>query len=462
MNRKNVCIIGSGIGGLTAGVLLSKEEYNVKIFEKESLIGGRALSLNMSSFTLESYKNLISRFNIHIPFSEPSLKTIFNKKMLNGYNLDLGFHVMGGRIAKILKKVLSTSDVDIDMIKSKLYVEKDGHPIFFVNTIDKIKMLPNLLRLFSAGEKTIKQLDTTSITETIKKYGKGKMKLVLEVNPRLITTVNNLDVISTGEVFRTQRNMKLKGVRYPKNGIDNITHILADFIKQNNGEIHLKTPVSKIIVDNNKATGVIANGREYDCDIVVSNVIVKDLFKIIDKKNFPDDYVKNVKSLNGTGSLCAYYSLKKIDPDLLGKNFIFLERDLGIDGNDAAGMIDFMVALPDAGFAPSQHHVVQAYIICTPEEAKNNQTLEKLKKLLDKNLESIIPDFRSQLRWAVYPAIWHLDGVAKTINNEKPDIKTPIDNLYLVGDCVKAPGIGFNCALNSAVILSDLLGKSQN
>ena len=30
-------------------------------------------------------------------------------------------------------------------------------------------------------------------------------------------------------------------------------------------------------------------------------------------------------------------------------------------------------------------------------------------------------------------------------------------NLYLVGDCVKAPGIGINCAINSANILSELL-----
>ena len=462
MSKKNICIIGAGIGGLTTAVLLSKQGFNVNIFEKESLIGGRALTLDMSSLTYESYKDLLSRFNIHIPFSEPSLATIFDKKMFDGYNLDLGFHVIGGGIATILKNVLSTSEINIDMIKSRVYVQKDDHYDFFVTTIDKIKMIPNLLRLFSAGKKTMKQLDTTSITETIKKYGKGKMKLVLEVNPRLITTVNNLDVISTGEVFRTQKNMKLKGVRYPKNGIGNITRILADFIKQNGGEIHLNTPVSKIIVDKNKATGVIAKGKEYNCDIVVSNVLVKDLFNIVDKKNFPNNYIKNIKSLNGTGSLCAYYSLKRIDPDLPGKNFIFLERGLDIEGKDAAGMIDFMAALPDSGLAPSQHHVVQAYIICTPEEAKNTQILKKLKKLLDKNLESIIPDFRSQLRWVIYPAIWHLDGVAKTINNEKPEIKTPIDNLYLVGDCVKAPGIGFNCALNSARILSDLLGEPQN
>jgi len=69
----------------------------------------------------------------------------------------------------------------------------------------------------------------------------------------------------------------------------------------------------------------------------------------------------------------------------------------------------------------------------------------------------MIPDFRLNLNWVIYPAIWHLDGVAKIIKNKKPDIKTPIDNLYLVGDCVDAPGIGINCAINSARILTNLL-----
>ena len=44
---------------------------------------------------------------------------------------------------------------------------------------------------------------------------------------------------------------------------------------------------------------------------------------------------------------------------------------------------------------------------------------------------------KSNLNWCFYPAIWHLDGVAKTIDNEKPDVVAPIENLFVVGNCVK-------------------------
>jgi hypothetical protein len=166
-----------------------------------------------------------------------------------------------------------------------------------------------------------------------------------------------------------------------------------------------------------------------------------------------------MKSLQGTGSLCAYYSLKNVDSQLLGKTFHFIERDIGVDGDDAVGMIDFMSAVQDTQLSPPSHHLVQSYIICTPIEARDKKTLDILKIALDKNLERLIPNFHSQLRWAIYPAVWHLDGVSKTTDNAKPEIQTPIENLFVIGDCVKAPGIGINCAINSARLLQKLLSS---
>jgi hypothetical protein len=460
MNQKKVCIIGAGIGGLTAGALLLKKGYSVDIFEKEPTVGGRALSLEMSSQTIDSYKQTLAKFNTAIVFSEPSLEDIFKNKMQEGYTLDLGFHMIGSGIVDKLRQILLEYFENITIYKSRLYEQKNDHFGFFVTTADKIAMLPNISRLLLSGEKTMKELDTVSITETIKKYGKGKMKAVLEVNPRLISTINNLDLISTGEVFRTQKDMRLGGVNYPKNGLLKISQTIAEYIEKNGGKIHLNAPVSKIIINDKKAEGVVCGGKEYVFDTVLSNILVQNLFSIADEHQFPKDYVSTMKALEGTGSLCAYYSLKQIDLRLLGKTFIFIERNIGVDGNDAVGMIDFISAKAETGLSPPSHYLVQSYIICTPKEARDKKILNKLKVALDKNLERIIPQYHSQLHWAIYPSIWHLDGVAKTLINTKPDIQTPVENLYIIGDCVKAPGIGINCAINSARIIQEMLSKS--
>jgi len=469
MNTKNVCIIGAGIGGLTAGALLTKNGYNIKIFEKESILGGRALSFDASSLTFKDYKDLLSRFHMHVPFSDPDLETIFNEKMLNGYTLDLGFHSISGGAVSNINSVLSEFDKEIEMLESKLgFITEEGFDFPLLSKIEKIKLFPRTLQVLLAGESTMKKMDNISMKDTVKRYGKGKMRLVLELFSRVSSTVNDLNLISTGEMLRAQKNLlhgkkvKYLTVGYPKNGLCDISQTLADFINRNGGEIHLNTPITKIVINDNKANGVIAANKEYSFDAIVSNILVQNLFTITEEKHFPENYVKNIKSLKSTGSLCAYYSLKDVDPDLIGKTFLFIERNVGIDGEDAVGMIDFVTSLPESGLAPPSHHLVQSYIICSPDEAKDKKTLEKLRGLLDQNLERLIPNYRSNLRWAIYPAIWHLDGVAKTIDNDKPEVITPIKNLYLVGDCVKAPGIGFNCALNSARILINILENSSN
>ena len=461
--QTEICIIGAGISGLTAGALLSKKGYKVTIFEKEALIGGRALSFDASSYTADDYLNLLSRFQMNVPYSEPELKTIFEKKMLDGYRLDLGYHAIGGGVMSNLNRVLAELDDHIETLESSVgFIKDTGYDFPFLSHLDKIKILPNILRLLFASEKTMKQLDNISMTKTIEHYGRGKMKLVLEIFSRSISTVNNLDRISTGEMFRAQRTL-LKGskpVGYPKNGLGEIHQKLADAIVKNGGILKTGTPVQKILIKGAKAIGIIVGDKEYRYDAIISTLLVQNLFSLADEKHFPKDYVKMMKSLEGTGSLCAYYSLKEIDSCLLGKTFHFIERGIGVDGNDAVGMIDFMSAVPDSGVSPPSHFLVQSYIICTPKEARDKKTLDKLKVALDKNLERLIPHFHSQLRFVIYPAVWHLDGVAKTTDNAKPDIKTPVENLFIIGDCVKAPGIGINCAINSGWVIYEMISDA--
>ncbi len=459
MTKKlSVCIIGAGIGGLTAGALLTKHSYHVEVFEKESLAGGRALTLNGTGLTLDEYKKLLSCFHMNIAFSEPDLQIIFEKDMLDGYKLDLGYHAVGGAGSNV-NRVFAELDDNVDFVGSKVgQIKKDGFDFPFLSGVDKVKVFPKILRLLFASEKTLKKLDKVSITETIKKYGKGKMKEILEVFSRSITTMNNLDKISTGEVFCAQKNLLSgsKPVGYPVGGMHSVSKKFAEYITSNGGEIHLNTTVDKILIKDGKAIGVVVGDKKYSSDFVVSNVLVQNLFSLADEKYFPKEYVKYIKSLNGTGSLCAYYSLNKIDSGFVGKTFHFIERDVGVDGDDVVGMIDFMTSSPDSNLSPSGSFLVQSYIICTPDEARDEKTLKTLRELLDKNLECLIPKYKQDLNWAIYPTVWHLDGVAKTIDKDKPDIVSPVENLYLVGDCVKAPGIGFNCALNSARILKDI------
>ncbi|RLF38689.1 MAG: NAD(P)/FAD-dependent oxidoreductase [Thermoplasmata archaeon] len=460
MGSKKIGVIGAGIAGLTAGLLLTKKGFNVEIFEKEKIIGGRALTINLSTLSISDYRKLLSDFKMFIPFSNPDLEDIFSKKLFDGYKFDLGYHAIGGGDMSNINLILKKFNEHVDFLESYVgFIREDGYDYPFLSKLDKLKILPNIMRLLLVREKTLQKMDSIPITETIERYGHGKMKLILEVFSRSITTVNDLSRISTGEMIRAQRNLYRgsKPVGYPINGLIAIHDKIADLIGKQGGKIHLDSTVENIVIEDNKVKGITVNGVFHPYDIVVFTLPPQNLSSFASENIFPDEYVKTLKSLTATGSLCAYYALDKMDSNLVGKTFHFIERDIGVEGNDAVGMIDFMTASPKSKLSPRDYYLIQSYIICTPEEAKDKKILEKLKTLLDENLARLLPDYENHLKWAIYPAIWHLDGVAKTIDNIKPSISTPIENLYLIGDGVKATGIGFNCAVNSAKLLYNSL-----
>ena len=51
--KKNVVIIGGGIGGLATAALLGKDGYNVTLIEKNSKVGGRASQWKSKGFIFD-------------------------------------------------------------------------------------------------------------------------------------------------------------------------------------------------------------------------------------------------------------------------------------------------------------------------------------------------------------------------------------------------------------------------
>jgi len=117
-------------------------------------------------------------------------------------------------------------------------------------------------------------------------------------------------------------------------------------------------------------------------------------------------------------------------------------------------MIDFKMNYLN-GVAPHGKCLVQSYVICTPQEARNADKMEELREMVERNIEKIVARYRKKMEWYLYSSICHLDGVAKTIDNEKPGVITPVKNLYIAGDSVDSKGVGINCAVDSARLVAD-------
>jgi hypothetical protein len=453
-----ICVIGAGFGGLAASTLVSGAGHETHVFEKESIMGGRGLTFDRD-MDISAYKSLLKRFHMWIPFAEPSIEEIIGD-LIKGYTIDLGFHLMGGGQNAAPARVLLSQGINLDLVGSRLgYIgNKVSYP--FLSTMDKIKIIPRIFQLLFSRKSTISSLKDVSMAQTIQKYGTGKLTLTLELFPRLITTVNDLTRISTGDTFFAQRElMGSSPVSYPVGGIGSIGKQLAWCTTQNGGIIHPKR-VDQVIVENGVAQGIQVKGKEEYFDVIVSNLPIQNFFSLVHPDQFPG--VLDLRNLQGTGSLCAYHALTDMPHNLLGKSFMFIERDLDVDGNDAAGIIDFKMACPQVGTSPPGKFLVQSYIICSPDEAKNKKKMELLRPVIDKYLNRLVPGYRKYMEWCFYPSVWQLDGVAKTIDIHKPTCATPIENLYFVGDCIESAGVGINCAVDSAIRFVDRLNISHN
>lgn len=434
------CIIGAGLGGLATASLLVKNGWEVVLYERER-IGGRALSCSP-----DEYENLIKKFEMKI--ISKNLDT-----SLKGYKIDLGFHLLGGGKKGACVRLLKKLGINIDFVGSRLGLigDKIDYPI--LKAKDKLKILPRILQLLTTRKSKIEEMKKISIEEMIERYGKGKLKLILELFPRLITTVNDLSKISAGETFFAQREL-LGGhpVIYPYDGLESISKSIANYIINNGGKIIYKK-VDKIIIEDGVAKGIKIGKEEREYDLIISTIPVQHIFSIADEREFPDEWVNYIKKLKPTGSLVSYHA---IDIDRIGnalnKSFVFIERDVDFEGNDVVGMVDFKMNYT-LGIAPKKKCIIQSYAICSPEEAKNRKKMLELKDIIDKNLERLLPNYEKYVEWSIYSSIWHLDGVAKTIDCIKPNVNTPIKNLYIAGDCVSSKGVGMNCAVDSANLI---------
>ena len=83
-----------------------------------------------------------------------------------------------------------------------------------------------------------------------------------------------------------------KGGHYPVGGSGRFADVLVEAIEERGGKVHLKTPVSRILVEDGRAAGVVlANGRTVRATAVVSNADMKRTFlELVEPESLPSAF----------------------------------------------------------------------------------------------------------------------------------------------------------------------------
>jgi phytoene desaturase len=288
---KKVIIIGAGPGGLTSGLILAKNGYDVRIYEKQNYVGGRNSEIK-----------------------------------LGDYHFDMGptFFLMKDYIEEIFKKVgLNLHDfIELQKIEPMYRLYFNENTIFYPYN-DKEKMLKEIKRVFPGEENGyLKYLEKEQkkyerligcLQIPYSKISDFFKKQFIKALPFLDAHVSLYDVLGryfNNEFLKLSFTFQAKyigmspfeapgtfsiisylehafGIYHIKGGLNKINHAMADIIKENNGKIYLNNGVKELIIENGEAKGVLLENGEKDfADYVIINAdFAHAMTHIVNKKD---------------------------------------------------------------------------------------------------------------------------------------------------------------------------------
>ncbi|PKN70294.1 MAG: hypothetical protein CVU54_06730 [Deltaproteobacteria bacterium HGW-Deltaproteobacteria-12] len=498
--KYDAIVIGAGVGGLAVATLLAKEGWKVLVIEQQDRPGGRAISMSGSEISdkgLEWYKKMLASQYTYIANSQPDMETVINRRMLDGYTLDIGYHAISANGAGYMLDFEDLIDGLPDVKKhgafygnyfqGKLYHDVAGTKIDpELKRIGKetgIRFLSYYSDAYGLSDEDIAKMEKVSFKKWADDKGISKNDILfnhLHCVSTLFSTINDPNDISMGDIFHYFKHAfgpkLMRGVLgyvggFVENGTGEWSRSVVRKMQGYGGEILYNAKVKNILVEGSRVAGVRVETSEgekhYAAAKVISNVPAQFTFQLIDPKYFPADWVRKTENMYGYGSYAPYMGLNKLvmpeEEAKMGlKNTCLVPKSEGFD-YDVYICWNIQSAV-DPSVAPPGKHLYTAYIPLNENEARNKVLVNKVVQRLPEFMEELYPGFKESIDWKLDLVCWKLEGVAKSISqagSQKVPVKSQyVEGLYFAGDTAKGYGVAMDCAIVSGMICaSEITGK---
>ena len=268
MTRKDVAILGAGIGGITTAIYLARQGFHVTIFEKNTFPGGRCGQIIHDGHRFDIGATLL--------MMPDTYKKIFSDL---GMNLTEELELL--RMDPIYKlkfhnrqEMLFTSD--LVKMKDQLESFEPGSYSNFIAYMDESYRIFRL-SMNSIVEKNyygpfdffnLKNLITLTQVNAFKNHYKQTGRYFKSDILRAAFTFQNIYVgqnpFKAPGVFAILPFLELNdGVFFPKGGMYKIIDCLISAALKNKVNIHYESPVKEIKIENNRACGIVLEDKSY-------------------------------------------------------------------------------------------------------------------------------------------------------------------------------------------------------
>ena len=484
---KKVIVIGSGFAGLSAACHLAAEGFAVTILEKNEVPGGRARQYEADGFTFDMgpswywMPDVFEQFFAH-----------FGKKVSDCYDLkrlDPSYVVWFGEADRMdvpaampaleamfeqyepgstanLRKFLAEAEYKYRVSMNE-FVHKPSQSIWeFMDW--RIAASALRLQMFTSMSRHVRGLFQNEKLRQLLEFPVLFLGATPQKTPAMYSLMNYADMAL--------------GTWYPMGGMYQIVESMARLAQELGAKIELGQEVSKIVVENGRATKVLTQqGREWAADVVVAGADYHHVdTQLLDPqhRNYSDAYWQ--KRTMAPSCLIYYLGVNKRLQNLEHHN-LFFDADFGrhaIEIYESQQWPErplFYLSVPsktDPTVAPPGCENLFLLIPVAPgledtpdiRERYYHLTMERIERLTGQSIREHVT-YRRSYAHADFVADYHAFkgnayGLANTLRQTaflKPRLKSRrVSNLYYTGQ-LTVPGPGVPPALISGEVVANLI-----
>ncbi len=495
---KKVVVIGSGPGGAGAAAVLAARGHEVDLLERNPFPGGKCASFEKDGYIVDTGVHMFSMgpcgpHGDVARIAGGEAEWVVRNPAVDIINCDhvlwrVYQNMLGPRGICWLGSSLARGMAADRMsprggnVARKLIERETYRATRRYGSLEALKMLVRIVRLDPG---LVDELNDVTLQEFAHSLWDEDAFLQELAHICMVLMVVPYDRASAGEFLICFGQMLQKqALSVPKGGSREVTGSFIRGLEKSGGTLKLGREVTRIVVENGRATGVeCADGESFSADVVISSAGIKRTLELAGEENFPPEYVEGVKGLEYSYSfITTKFGLDRRVIDAVApciSTTPYLHPDHMFDYIDeGTAPVDPMlyVTIPtewdEYAAPPGKQLVIMG--VPGPIEATPGR-IEQCEKILDRGEERLFelyPRMPAHIEWKMRYHVGHTAaltgkqtgeciGLAQSVGQtgrHKPSPKTPIEGLLLVGADAGGRGVGTEQASASAIYVAGLIG----
>jgi len=486
---QRVVIIGSGLGGLSSGVILAKNGYDVTILEKQPQIGG----------CLQCFKRKGVKFETGMHFIGSAAHGQTLDKLAHYFEIDRSVRL----------HPLDPEGYDIVSFQGEQYKFAIGREPFIRQMAEYFpKERENLEHYYDLIEQVAHASSLHSLRHTETDAALQTEYLLRSINDVIDETISDerLRNVLVGNLplyaaerdktpfathafimdFYNQSAFRIAG------GSDNVATALAETLKRYGGKIYTRKEASEIVCDTLKALGVqTTDGTFFASDIIISDIHPTQTLRLVQSPLIRPAYRQRIENLQNTiGGFSVYLRFKKDCVPYMNANFYGYTQKTAwdcekYDQNTWPKGYLYMHFCPEQPSQWAQSGVILSYMhfsevakwVGTKVGQRGEEYEQMKREKATKLLEVVSRDFPKILDeiddFYTSTPLTYLDytgtiggsmyGIKKDItlgNSARVHHRTRIPNLLLTGQNINSHGM-LGVLVGTIVTCSELIGSEE-